>query len=144
MQLLDRRTFMALSAAAAASGLTGPARAAQPQADIFTADLWGAAVDSTVILGEESAVLIDAQLTVPNAMRLADIIAATGRTLETICITHVHPDHHLGLAIIMDRFPDARPVAHPKVQSQLSAAASSACMLASVSGVTVTSLASRA
>ena len=123
MQLLDRRSFLALSAATAATGLARPARAAIGGADIFTADLWGAAVDSAIIVGEESAVLIDAQLTVPNATRLADAIAATGRKLETICITHVHPDHHLGLAAIMDRFPDAKPVAHPQVQSQLSAAA---------------------
>ena len=123
MQLLDRRTFMALSAATAATTIAQPARAAIGGADIFTADLWGAAVDSAIIVGEESAVLIDAQLTVPNATRLADVIAATGKTLETICITHVHPDHHLGLAAIMDRFPDAKPVAHPLVQSQLSAAA---------------------
>ena len=123
MQLLDRRSFLALSAVTAATGLAGPARAAIADADIFTADLWGAAVDSAIIVGEESAVLIDAQLTVPNAARLADVIAATGRKLETICITHVHPDHHLGLAAIMDRFPDAKPVAHPQVQSQLSAAA---------------------
>ena len=123
MQVLDRRTFMALSAATAATGLAGPARADTSRADIFTADLWGAAVDSTIVTGEENAVLIDAQLTVPNATRLADAIAATGKRLETICITHVHPDHHLGLAAIMDRFPDAKPVAHPQVQSQLSAAA---------------------
>ncbi len=123
MQLLDRRTFMALSAATATTGLAGSAHASIGHADVFTADLWGAAVDSAIIVGEESAVLIDAQLTVPNATRLADIIAATGKTLQTICITHVHPDHHLGLAAIMDRFPDAKPVAHPQVQSQLSAAA---------------------
>ncbi|MEM8958861.1 MAG: MBL fold metallo-hydrolase [Pseudomonadota bacterium] len=123
MQLLDRRSFMALSAATAATTLAGAARAAIGSADIFTADLWGAAVDSAIIVGEQNAVLIDAQLTLPNATRLADVIAATGKRLETICITHVHPDHHLGLAAIMDRFPDARPVAHPQVQSQLSAAA---------------------
>ncbi|MEM1264470.1 MAG: MBL fold metallo-hydrolase [Pseudomonadota bacterium] len=123
MHLLDRRSFIALSATAAATGLAGPARAGMSQAEIFTADLWGAAVGSAIIVGEESAVLIDAQLTMPNATRLADVIAATGKRLETICITHVHPDHHLGLAAIMDRFPDAKPVAHPQVQSQLSAAA---------------------
>lgn len=123
MQLLDRRTFLALSAATAATTLAKPVLAAIGGANIFTADLWGAAVDSAIIVGEESAVLIDAQLTMPNAARLADVIAATGKTLETICITHVHPDHHLGLVAIMDRFPDAKPVAHPQVQSQLSAAA---------------------
>lgn len=123
MQLLDRRSFMALTAGAAATGLANPVRAGTNSADVFTADPVGAAVDSAIILGDEHAVLIDAQLTVPNASRLSDLIAATGRSLETICITHVHPDHHLGLSVIMDRFPDARPVAHPLVQSQISAAA---------------------
>ena len=114
MQLLDRRTFMALSAATAATAIAQPARAAIGGADIFTADLWGAAVDSAIIVGEESAVLIDAQLTVPNATRLAVVIAATGNTHETICITHVHPDHHTRLAANMDRYPAAKTVAHPQ------------------------------
>ena len=131
MHLLDRRHFMALSAGTAAAGLAGTvtaglvssAQAAVAGADIFTADAGGAAVDSAIIIGEDKAVLIDAQLTAANAARLADIIDATGRSLETVYITHVHPDHHLGLKVIMDRFPDARPVAHPQIQSQLSAAA---------------------
>lgn len=123
MQLLDRRSFMALTAGAAAAGLPGAVRAAVSSANIFTADPVGALVDSTVVIGERKAVLIDAQLTAPNAAQLADVIAATGRTLETIYITHMHPDHHLGLSAIMSRFPDAKPVAHPLVQSQISAAA---------------------
>jgi glyoxylase-like metal-dependent hydrolase (beta-lactamase superfamily II) len=31
--------------------------------------------------------------------------------LTTIYITHGHTDHHLGLSVVLDRFPDARPVA---------------------------------
>ncbi len=123
MQLLDRRTFLALTAGSAAAALARPAQAALAGADVFTADAFGGVVDSTVIVGEEAAVLIDAQFTLPNATRLADMIAAMGKRLETILITHVHPDHHLGLAVIMDRFPEAKPVAHPAIQPLIEGAA---------------------
>ncbi len=123
MQLLDRRTFLALTAGTAATALAAPARAGLTEAQVFTADPFGGVVDSTIILGDEAAVLIDAQFTLPNATRLADVIAATGRRLETIFITHYHPDHHLGLPVIVDRFPDAQVVAHPAIQPKIAGAA---------------------
>lgn len=132
MQLLDRRTFLALAAGTAAAGLAGPARAGLSGADVFTADPFGGEVDSTILIGDENAVLIDAQFTAPNAMRLADMIAATGKNLQTIFITHYHPDHHLGLGVIMDRFPDAKPVAHPAIQPLIAGAAQA--MLDGMSG----------
>lgn len=128
MFLLNRRSFLQLTAGTAGATALAYARAtnahaAPASADVFTADPLGGLVDSTLIVGEERALLIDAQFTRPNAERLADVIAVTGKTLETIFITHYHPDHHLGLGIIMDRFPDARPVAHASVQPALAAAA---------------------
>lgn len=125
MQLLNRRTFLEITGAAAGATLAGgqAARAGGHRAaDVFTADPQGGLVDSTVILGEEKAVLIDAQMNVPNATRLADVIAATGRDLETIFITHMHPDHSLGLAVIMDRFPNAKPVTHAAMQPEMAEA----------------------
>ena len=117
MFILDRRTFMAATGAAFVSGgLTAPARAAASATEVFTADDAGFLVDSTVILGERKALLIDAQVNVPMATRLADIISATGRELETILITHHHPDHVLGLAVLMDRFPNAKPVTHKAIR----------------------------
>ncbi len=122
MQFLNRRTFFEITGAAAGFAASGAGMAlagVHRSADVFTADPQGGLVDSTVLLGEEKAVLIDAQMNVPNAARLADVIAATGRELETIFITHKHPDHNLGLAVIMDRFPNARPVTHPAIQPVL-------------------------
>ena len=74
-------------------------------------------MDSVVVLGERGAVLIDAQFTAANAGLLADMIAATGRSLEGIVITHMHPDHLLGLPILLDRFPAARAYAQADVQA---------------------------
>jgi glyoxylase-like metal-dependent hydrolase (beta-lactamase superfamily II) len=45
------------------------------------------------------------------------MIAATGRRLESIVITHIHPDHLLGLPVLLDRFPEARAYAQADVQA---------------------------
>ena len=132
MFILDRRSFLAVSGGAALAGATGvPARAAPSSAQVFTADASAALVDSVVIVGEDSTMLIDAQFNAASANALADVIEATGKPLGTILITHMHPDHHLGLGVIMDRFPDARPVAHSAIQEQLAATAEG--MLAAMS-----------
>ena len=126
MQLLTRRSFLELTAAAGGVALANPAFAAgHASAQVFTADPQGGLVDSTVVIGENSAVLIDAQFTAPNANALADVIAATGKTLETVFITHMHPDHHLGLGVILDRFPNAKVVTHAAMQPGIAAAAQS-------------------
>lgn len=124
MFILDRRRFLAISAGAAGAAVAPASRAAGVEgAELFTADASGALVDSVVVMGEERALLVDAQFTAPNAARLADVIASTGRVLETIFVTHFHPDHFLGLPILAARFPEARIVAHPAVREQIEAAA---------------------
>ncbi len=118
MFLLDRRNFLQITAGtAAASLLPGSAMARVGNAEVFTSDEAGLLVDSTVIMGERSAVLVDAQFTAGHAALLADMIAATGRRLESILITHYHPDHLLGLPILLDRFPEARAYAQADVQA---------------------------
>ncbi|MEL6168016.1 MAG: MBL fold metallo-hydrolase [Pseudomonadota bacterium] len=116
MQILDRRTFLSLAGTtAAAVGLPQRALAAPTSAEVFTGDAAGALVDSVVVVGDESALLIDAQINAVNASRLADLIAATGKRLDTVVLTHFHPDHVIGLTTILERFPDARAIAHPEV-----------------------------
>jgi len=120
MFLLDRRSFLHMSAAAglgagAMTLLPGQAAAGVSAADVFTADAMGGNVDSTVIVGDEAVVLIDAQFTEGNATRLADLIAAIGKRLETVFITHAHPDHYSGLPLFRARFPELRAVTHPLI-----------------------------
>jgi glyoxylase-like metal-dependent hydrolase (beta-lactamase superfamily II) len=48
---------------------------------------------ATLISGERDAVLVDTFLTVEQGVHLADQVAATGKNLTHIYITHGHGDH---------------------------------------------------
>ncbi|MGA7830305.1 MAG: MBL fold metallo-hydrolase [Terracidiphilus sp.] len=69
---------------------------------------------STLIFGDNDAVLVDAMTTVAEAEALANWVALHNRNLETIYITHAHFDHFYGLGILLDRFPRARAIATRK------------------------------
>src|SRR5580700_2582954 len=58
---------------------------------------------STLIFGDNDAVLVDAMTTVAEAEALASWVALHNRNLETIYITHAHFDHFYGLSILLDR-----------------------------------------
>ncbi|HEY0379913.1 MAG TPA: MBL fold metallo-hydrolase [Pyrinomonadaceae bacterium] len=73
------------------------------------------AMASTLIYGTRDAVLVDAFMTVKQANALADWVAARGKNLTTIYITHGHGDHWFGIGTILERFPNARAVATPNV-----------------------------
>lgn len=126
MHLWTRRTVLAAGGAAVGAaaplgflGGPGPARADGHGPLIHTAAPAAAAVDSVVLLGEEKALVIDAQFVKPEAEALVAAIDATGRSVETIFITHFHPDHHFGVAVLKARWPEAQVVAHPKVAARL-------------------------
>src|SRR6202521_3088856 len=70
---------------------------------------------ATLIFGERDAVLVDAFLTVEQAAALVEWVAASGKNLTTIYVTHGHGDHFFGLGALLDRFPKARAVATPDV-----------------------------
>jgi glyoxylase-like metal-dependent hydrolase (beta-lactamase superfamily II) len=70
---------------------------------------------STLIYGRRDAVLVDALLTVEQTQALVEWVAASGKNLTTIYVTHGHGDHFFGLGALLDRFPNARAVATPHV-----------------------------
>ena len=75
-------------------------------------------VSATLISGERDAVLVDALLTVGQANDLAQWIAATGKNLTTVYITHGHGDHWFGLGTVLARFPNAQAFALPPAIAQ--------------------------
>jgi glyoxylase-like metal-dependent hydrolase (beta-lactamase superfamily II) len=75
------------------------------------------AIASTLIYGKQEAVLVDAYMTVKQTDALADWVAASGKNLTTIYITHGHGDHWFGIGALLERFRNAKTVATPNVVS---------------------------
>src|SRR4030042_637050 len=82
---------------------------------VFFSDESGFAVASVIVMGEKNAALIDAQWSLSNGHRVAAEILETGKRLETIYISHAHPDHYFGLGPVAEAFPEAQVVALPVV-----------------------------
>jgi glyoxylase-like metal-dependent hydrolase (beta-lactamase superfamily II) len=68
-------------------------------------------VNSTMISGEKDMLVIDPQFSLSEAHKLAAEILESKKNLTTIYITHPHPDHLFGLAVLHQAFPDAKIVA---------------------------------
>ena len=62
-------------------------------------------VVATLVVGPKEALLWDTQYHLADARRLADRIAASGKHLKAIIISHPDHDHFAGAATIVERFP---------------------------------------
>ena len=65
---------------------------------------------ATLIFGRRDAVLVDTFLTLDQSVQLADEVAASGKNLTYVYITHGHGDHFFGLGALKQRFPNVRAV----------------------------------
>jgi glyoxylase-like metal-dependent hydrolase (beta-lactamase superfamily II) len=70
---------------------------------------------ATLIYGQREAVVVDTFLTREHSVKLADEIAASGRNLKYIYVTHGHGDHCFGINVLKQRFPNVRAVATASV-----------------------------
>ena len=68
-------------------------------------------IASTLIMARHDAVLVDPPLTKAQAAEVGDWIAASGRRLRQIYITHGHGDHWFGAITLVQRFPDVAVLA---------------------------------
>jgi len=71
-------------------------------------------VVATIVLGPTEALLWDTQYHLSDARRLADRIAASGKKLKAIVISHPDHDHFAGAAAIVERFPGTPVYMTPK------------------------------
>ena len=64
-------------------------------------------ITSTLIVGRRDAVLVDPPLTTTQAAEVGDWVAASGRELRQIYVTHGHGDHWFGAIPLLQKFPGA-------------------------------------
>jgi glyoxylase-like metal-dependent hydrolase (beta-lactamase superfamily II) len=87
--------------------------------EVFTSTPYGYSVTSTLVYGEDEVLLIDPQFLRSEALKVAELIRASGKPLTLIYTTHSHPDHFLGVAALKEVFPEARYVALPQVRERM-------------------------
>jgi glyoxylase-like metal-dependent hydrolase (beta-lactamase superfamily II) len=79
--------------------------AAKLQIEEIGADSTAFDVIATIVSGPKEALLFDAQYHLADARRVADRIAASGKHLKAIILSHPDHDHFAGAAAIVERFP---------------------------------------
>ncbi len=99
--------------------LAVPALAAPLKVTPITGTPQGFFVTSTLVTGEKEAVLIDGAFTLADAHRVVAAVLDSGKTLTTVYVTHSHPDHYFGLAVIKAAFPGAKLVARPDAIAEI-------------------------
>ena len=77
----------------------------------FTAAEAGAWSNAYLISGDADAILFDVVMLRSDALKLAEQIARSGKSVRTAFVSHAHPDHFMGLDVVTDRFPQARVLA---------------------------------
>jgi glyoxylase-like metal-dependent hydrolase (beta-lactamase superfamily II) len=78
-------------------------------------ELMWVANSATLIYGKRDAILVDTFLTIEQSQTLLDWVAKSGKNLSAIYITHGHGYHFVGLAPLLERFPQAKAFAVLKV-----------------------------
>jgi glyoxylase-like metal-dependent hydrolase (beta-lactamase superfamily II) len=81
---------------------------------VFVSDDNGFAVTNVIIMGKEKCAIFDTQWTQANAHRALAEILEENLELETIYLSHAHPDHYFGAEVFKEHFPNARIIAVPE------------------------------
>ena len=99
--------------------VTAAAEQTAPRVEVYTGTHSGIGEASAIIIGSDEIVLIDAQWLLPDGAALAERLAAIGKPLTHILLTHGHPDHYMGTGPVVERFPGARVLARQPVVDEI-------------------------
>ncbi len=113
-----RTTVIAASLAIAFTS----AQAAQPlSVKVYNADGNSFNVNSTLVVGDKEAMVIDAGFTRADALRIAANVLDSGKQLKTIYVSQVDPDYYFGVETLKEIFPQADVVTTPAVLEKINA-----------------------
>jgi len=87
--------------------------------DVFNASENSFGVASIIVSGKTDAILIDAQFTLADAETVAQKIAASGKNLTTVYVSHNDPDFYFGLEVFKKHFPKVTAYAVPAVVEKI-------------------------
>jgi len=111
-----RSTLLAVSLAIALTG----AQAAQPlTVKVYNADGNSFNVNSTLLVGDKEAMVIDAGFTRADALRIAANVLDSGKKLTTIYVSQADPDYYFGVEALKEFFPQADVVTTRAVLAKL-------------------------
>ena len=71
-------------------------------------------VTSTLIEGDKEVLLVNAQFSKSEALRIAADILDRGKTLKTIFVSYGDPDFYFGLDVFKQYFPNVQIIATPE------------------------------
>lgn len=74
---------------------------------------YSATVNSWLLETTTEVAIVDAQLVMPEAQRVVELVRSTGKKLAFVWVTHAHPDHAGGLEAIATAFPGTPLYARP-------------------------------
>lgn len=80
--------------------MEAPSTDREPRIDRVEGDLM--AVNSYVVHGPDGLVVVDGQLTGPDAAKVRAVVDGIGRPVAGLVVTHPHPDHYAGAARLLD------------------------------------------
>ena len=113
-----RTTVIAASLAIAFTS----AQAAQPlSVKVYNADGNSFNVNSTLVVGDKEAMVIDAGFTRADALRIAANVLDSGKQLKTIYVSQADPDFYFGVETLKEIFPQADVVSTPAVLEKINA-----------------------
>lgn len=92
-----------------------PVQAAPLTVDVMQTSVNSLYTSISLIEGKNDAILVDAPFTRADAHRVVAWILESGHNLQTIYVTHDHPDHFFSMEVITEAFPNARVVSAPEV-----------------------------
>lgn len=106
--------------ATATSLLSAAAMAGQPLTlDVYNAGPNSFHVNSTLIVGETEALLVDTGFTKADALRIAAKVIDSGKPLKTIFISQADPDFYFGAEVLKQQFPDVKIITTPAVRAAI-------------------------